>query len=105
MIAYSVGISEKSKNSYKNRQVSYKGYDFIMMSYKNKILQKIQLYLISSELEQAVGRSRLLRTNSTVYVFSNFPCNQATFCNIDYLKDDDDPEGNIDNYLINTMFF
>ena len=105
LIAYSVGISEKSKNSYKNRQVSYKGYDFIMMSYKNKILQKIQLYLISSELEQAVGRSRLLRTNSTVYVFSNFPCNQATFCNIDYLKDADDPEGNIDNYLINTMFF
>lgn len=43
----------------------------------------------------------------TIYhlLFSNFPCNQATFCNIDYLKDADDPEGNIDNYLINTMFF
>ena len=55
------------------------------MSYKDELLQLIQLYLISTELEQAVGRSRLLRTASTVYLFSNFPCYQATLSHIDYL--------------------
>lgn len=70
-----------------------------MMAYKNISLQRIQFYLISSELEQAVGRSRLLRTDSSVYLFSNFPCNQATFCLDNYLKDADAQELDTDeNY-------
>ena len=70
-----------------------------MMSYKNEILQQIQFYLISSELEQAVGRSRLLRTNSTVFVFSNFPCEQADFCEFDYLKNADVQKQDTDQRL------
>ena len=57
-----------------------------MMSYEDKLLRNIQLYFISTELEQAIGRSRLLRTNSTLYLFSNFPCQQAKLSKIDYLK-------------------
>ena len=97
LIAFSIGISEHG--SLKNRKVSYKGYQFLMMAYKNISLQRIQFYLISSELEQAVGRSRLLRTDSSVYLFSNFPCNQATFCLDNYLKDADAQELDTDeNY-------
>ena len=57
-----------------------------MMSYEDKLLCNIQFYLISTELEQAIGRSRLLRTNSTIYLYSNFPCPQAKLSKIDYLK-------------------
>lgn len=97
LIAFSIGISDNS--TLKNRKVNYKGYNFLMMAYKNKELQRIQFYLISSELEQAVGRSRLLRTDSTVYLFSNFPCSQAAFCLDNYLKNADAQELDTDeNY-------
>lgn len=99
LIASTIDISESSINSYKNRRVNYKGYCFRMMSYKNEILQRIQFYLISSELEQAVGRSRLLRTNSTVFVFSNFPCEQADSCEFDYLKNADVQKQDTDQRL------
>ena len=99
LIACTIDISESSTNSYKNRRVNYKGDRFRMMSYKNEILQRIQFYLISSELEQAVGRSRLLRTNSTVFVFSNFPCEQADFCEFDYLKNADVQKQDTDQRL------
>ena len=33
--------------------------------------------MIESELEQAVGRARLLRHACTVHLFSNFPLKQA----------------------------
>jgi hypothetical protein len=33
--------------------------------------------MIESELEQAVGRARLLRENCTVDLYSNFPLRQA----------------------------
>lgn len=74
------------KQILRRRTVYFNGYHFPMMSYEDKILRNIQLYLISTELEQAIGRSRLLRTNSTIYLFSNFPCQQATLSKIDYLK-------------------
>ena len=40
-----------------------------------------------AELEQAIGRARLLRENCTVYVFSNYPCQQAELVQEKYLKD------------------
>lgn len=73
------------KQTLNRRKVYFNGYCFPLMSYKDELLQLIQLYLISTELEQAVGRSRLLRTASTVYLFSNFPCYQAKLSHIDYL--------------------
>ena len=69
--------------------VEYHGYRFNLMSYDDEILQKIQLCMISSELEQSIGRSRLLRTDAVVYVFSNFPCMQAELHQEDYLKEED----------------
>ena len=40
-------------------------------------LRKVQLWMISSALEQAIGRARLLRNDCTVTVFARFPVDQA----------------------------
>ena len=65
------------KQILRRRRTEFNGYSFPFLTYDDNLLQLIQLYLISTELEQAIGRSRLLRTNSTIYLFSNFPCSQA----------------------------
>lgn len=35
-----------------------------------------------------MGRARLLRNNCTVYLFSNYPCEQAELRGEDYLKEE-----------------
>ena len=74
----------------KRRMITHKGFRFCMMSYSNDRLRRIQLYFIDSELEQAIGRSRLLRaqTSTTVYLFSNYPCEQAKLIQDDYLEEE-----------------
>lgn len=70
----------------KRLQIVHHGYDFYMMTYENESLRELQLYLIGSELEQCIGRSRLLREDATVYVFSNYPCEQAELVQDDYME-------------------
>jgi hypothetical protein len=41
--------------------------------YDHPELREIQLGLIESDLTQAIGRARTLRTDATVEVYSNFP--------------------------------
>ena len=41
----------------------------------------IQIWLLSSQLEQAVGRARLLRNDCKVEVYSGFPVEQAEYIN------------------------
>lgn len=55
------------------------GFEFSFSTYNNSsiterdnLLQEIQFYLIESELIQAIGRARILRTNATVHLFSNY---------------------------------
>ena len=69
------------------RKITYRNVQFSLMSYKNVLLQNVQKYLISSQLEQAVGRARALRYNCNVYVYSDFPVEQAEYINDDYLKE------------------
>ena len=71
------------------QKIQHHGYEFFMMTYGNESLREIQLYMIGSELEQCIGRSRLLREDANVYLFSNFPCEQAILCQEDYLKRED----------------
>ncbi len=50
------------------------GFEFWMYSYKESpLMQKIQLYLIESDLFQAIGRARALREDVTVHVYSSIP--------------------------------
>lgn len=63
------------------RRIKYNNCDFRLNTFEDKIIRRIQLWLLSSQLEQAVGRARLLRENCTVTVFSGFPVEQAEFHN------------------------
>ena len=63
----------------------HNGYSFRMMTFKDLDMRNLQFYFLESELEQAVGRARLLRHPCTVYLFSNFPCRQAEIIQGDYI--------------------
>jgi len=69
------------------RRVNYKNNSFLITTYTDKILKEVQLYSLESELEQCVGRARLLRNDCTVYLFSSFPCEQAHIDSRNYLVD------------------
>lgn len=55
------------------QKVEYNGFRFKFNCYSHRTLRKIQLSLIESDLIQAVGRARSLRTNAKVVLYSNFP--------------------------------
>ena len=57
----------------KYQKIDRNGFRFMFMAYNNEELRKIQLSLIESELIQAVGRARTLRTDAKVEVYSNLP--------------------------------
>lgn len=65
--------------------INYNGYQFQFTTFQDMDLRKIHLWMIESELEQAVGRARLLRNACTVHLFSNFPLGQSKMIhNFDY---------------------
>lgn len=80
-----VHLGVDSKDMIRRRVVNDRNYQFTFATYENPALQRIQMFYIRSELEQAVGRARLLRKNCTVYLFSNFPCDQAEIIQDEYL--------------------
>lgn len=66
-----------SKDTLAQRKLTRNGFSFHIMTFKDEFLQKIQTYFIESELEQAVGRARLLDNDCTVYVYSRYPVRQC----------------------------
>ena len=69
-----------TRTSMQYTKVKRNGFEFWFNTFSNDdILQEIQLYMIESELIQAVGRARLLRNNCTVTVLSNLPVQGASF--------------------------
>lgn len=70
------------------RRISSGGYEFVLMTYKGEGLRNLQLYFIRKELEQSIGRARLLREECTVVVLSNFPCEQGELNQTAYLETD-----------------
>lgn len=74
MIAKMLGIEFKtSDTSVSRKQIDYNGFRFMFNCFDNEDLREIQLALIESDLIQAVGRARTLRTPATVELYSNFP--------------------------------
>lgn len=63
--------------------VTHNGFRFRFTTYEDEVLRNIQFYLIESDLEQAVGRARLLRCDCTVNLFANFPLRQCTLMEAD----------------------
>ncbi len=66
-------------------EAEHNGYSFQIMTYKDRNMRNLQFYFLESELEQAIGRARLLRRPCTVHLFSNFPCRQAEIIQDDYI--------------------
>lgn len=70
------------------QRIIYRDKSFYLNTYKNGVLQMIQTWLISSQLEQAVGRARLLREDCTVIVYAGFPVEQAEYRDNTFLKNE-----------------
>jgi hypothetical protein len=79
LLAFSMDFDVDESAMVKPCQVRHNGYQFRFTTFDEKYegLRKIQFWIIESELEQAVGRARLLRNDCTVNLFSNFPLKQA----------------------------
>ena len=76
LLAYQMGYnSENDKLRY--QEVCHNGYKFWFYTYQNELMRRIQFWMIESELEQSVGRARLLREDCTVWLFSDFPLMQS----------------------------
>ena len=57
----------------RHQKIEWNGFRFMFMSFNDVQLRNIQLSLIESELQQAVGRARTIRTDAKVMVYSNLP--------------------------------
>ena len=69
-----LGVSFKTADTTMSYQkIEYSGFEFMFNTYDHEELRNIQLSLIESDLIQAVGRARTLRTNAKVELYSSFP--------------------------------
>lgn len=89
LFAYTIGCEFDTEAKIKpGITVEHNGWKFRFTSFDDKVLRAIQFYILESQMEQAVGRARLLRNQCKVNLFSNFPLSQAKMiCDFDYDKD------------------
>lgn len=74
LLAKALGIDFNTSNTTMGfKEIKHNGFRFTFNCYDHPELREIQLGLIESDLIQAVGRARTLRTESTVELYSNFP--------------------------------
>ncbi len=72
----SEGVNDVVK-TYSIQEVEDECFKYWLNTYKDPVLQKIQLWILKSELIQAVGRARLLRYDCTVKLYASIPLEQA----------------------------
>jgi hypothetical protein len=79
LLPFTLGLPVDGKAAMKTCKITHNGYIFRFTTFgeEHEALRKFHLWMIESELEQAVGRARLLRCDCTVNLFSNFPRRQA----------------------------
>ena len=77
LFAYTLGLDFDLDAKLKSTVVTHNGYKFPFTTYDDEVLRNIQFWIVESDLEQAVGRARLLRYDCIVNLFSNFPLSQA----------------------------
>lgn len=83
-----------SQENQEYRIVQYNGKKFHFYAFQNPELQNLQLSVVESELEQAVGRARIVRENCTVILLSSFPLDGAEYRKV---SDDYDISTIVDN--------
>ena len=85
LFASAIGINTKL-NDYQMeyKQIRRNGFEYYFQTFSDDdMLREIQLYLIESELQQSIGRARLLRNDCKVIVLSGLPISQANFVYLD----------------------
>lgn len=75
LFARALGID--CSDTLSTRKAQLHGFEFYMMTYANPELRNIQQYMIGSDLEQAIGRARLIYHDCTVHLYGNFPARQG----------------------------
>lgn len=75
LFAAHLGINVNTKMKF--LEVEDECYKYWLHTYEEPHLRKIQLWLLKSELIQAVGRARLLRYDCTVKLYASIPLSQA----------------------------
>ena len=61
------------------QKIQHNDHEFYLTTYRNETLRRIQLWFLETQLEQAVGRARLLRCDCKVTVYARFPIEQGEY--------------------------
>jgi len=75
-----VDVADEDFSCWDTHLIETESHTFRFRTSANPQIQRIHCWVVSSELEQAIGRARLLRRNCTVYLISNYPVKQSVFC-------------------------
>lgn len=73
-------LSINTDEKMRHQEICEDCFKFWFCTYEKPELRNIQLWFIRSELIQAVGRARILRTNAIVKLYANLPLEQAEIC-------------------------
>ena len=73
LAAFSMGLEFDEDEKMQPQTISHNGYRFQFTTFQDEGLRKVHLWMIESELEQAVGRARLLRNRCEVASFLQLP--------------------------------
>jgi hypothetical protein len=68
-----IDLNDENLLKMANQRVEFNGLRFKLYTYVNDVLRELTMQLTESELQQAIGRARMLRHDSTVHLYSNFP--------------------------------
>ena len=88
LIAHTMGISFDEDAEMKEKMHTHNGYMFWINTYEDVALKSIHFWMMESDLEQAVGRARLLWHDCTVHVCSRFPLSQMQLAELNFGKED-----------------
>jgi len=83
LFAHTLGFEFDVDSRMRYQLIRHNNVAFWFMTFDRELLRNIQLWMIGSELEQAVGRARLIHCNCIVNVYSNFPLCQANLIEAD----------------------
>jgi len=72
-----IDLDDQTLLSKANQTVEFNGLKFKLFTFLNETLRELSMQLTESELQQTIGRARLLRHDVNVHLYSNFPLWQA----------------------------
>ena len=78
LFAKSIESTVEARDDKLSYQVTtYNGFRFHLYTFDHPIIREVNLYMINSEIEQCIGRARLVRKDCKVYLVCKLPMLQA----------------------------